>query len=553
MLPPGPYGPAQTQRQAPVALPLHPSMPAAPVPLRAPSREAPLNAGVRTPPLPMPVWQPVPSGRTDVSVSPVSPIATPAAAAKQSPTLTVLIRDFEMTANLPSDWVSDLSCCASLAEHILMVVSELAQGLRILVSLEPSGPSVPVPRTGREDPAWHQVYGNYQELLAEALQLSNADSVRGFFQQSSCAIPGKITWRLGEVQGFLRLCFTAFGLPAPNCHPAVWYQLIREVTDDAAGTINEDQSLQLLRLVLWRLSGSQAEKEVQPAQGSRLGVVGSAEGLAASVANMSSKAPSPEPSTRTPGSAAHEAAGPHMDGLEVSAMAQLRQYGIKSPYRIAWNESAPELRGSARWSGSFGPRAETGPGSKEMLAMAAMDPASQLPTSAANQREVPEAAPCPAEAAEVFTSGRCMVEVEQPDAHWANISFGALAENAEMITGAASATGAGREGEDGLSGSTGLSTGLGKTSEASKLPEEKEVCQLLEAVQTAFLDLAQRLGSQRAIWKGQQVPLGDMQWFDLKAPVDPQQVALQAASMVEEHYRAQGDHLNGLANELAEK
>lgn len=450
-----------------------------------------------------------------------------------------------MTANLPADWGSDLSCCASLAEHILLVVSELAQGLRILLSLGPSGPSVPVPRTGREDPAWHQVYSNHQELLAEALQLSNADSVRGFFQQSSCAIPGKLTWRLGEVQGFLRLCFTFFGLPAPNCHPAVWYQLIREVTDDTAGTINEDQSLQLLRLVLWRLSGSQAEKEVQPAQGSRLGVVGSAEGLA-SVA-MSSKAPSPEPSTRTPGSAAHEAAGPTMmDGLEVSIMeAQLRQYGVKSPYRIAWNESAPELRGSARWSGSFGPR-ETGPGSKEMLAMAAMDPASQPRTSVANQREVLEAAPC---SAEVLTSGRCMVEVEQPDAHWANISFGALAENAEMITGAAGAagaagaTGAGRESEDGLSGSTGLSTGPQKTSEASKLPEEKEVCQLLEAVQTAFLDLAQRLGSQRAIWKGQQVPLGDMQWFDLNA--DPHQAALQAASMVEEHYRAQGDHLNG--------
>ena len=39
-----------------------------------------------------------------------------------------------------------------------------------------------------------------------------------------------------------------------------------------------------------------------------------------------------------------------------------RQYGLKSSYRIAWNESAPELRSSARWSGSFGPRAETGPG-----------------------------------------------------------------------------------------------------------------------------------------------------------------------------------------------
>eukprot|EP00435_Cladocopium_sp_Y103_P004624 s2474_g1.t1 len=281
MRPPGPYGPAPAQPKAPVALPLHPSMPAAPAPLIRPPppvAPAPLNAGVRTPPVPMPVWQPVPSGRTDVSVPPTATPATPAA--KQSPTLTVLIRDFEMTANLPGDWGSDLSCCASLAEHILLVVSELAQGLRILVSLEPSGPSVPVPRTGREDPAWHQVYGNYQELLAEALQQSNADSVRGFFQQSSCATPGKITWRLGEVQGFLRLCFTAFGLPAPNCHPAVWYQLIREVTDDTAGSINEDQSLQLLRLLLRRLlSGSQAEKEVQPVQG-----------LAASVANMSSKA-----------------------------------------------------------------------------------------------------------------------------------------------------------------------------------------------------------------------------------------------------------------------
>jgi len=45
-----------------------------------------------------------------------------------------------------------------------------------------------------------------------------------------------------------------------------------------------------------------------------------------------------------------------------------RQYGIKSPYRIAWNESAPELRGSARWSGSFGPRAETGPGGAQFAA-----------------------------------------------------------------------------------------------------------------------------------------------------------------------------------------
>ncbi len=27
-----------------------------------------------------------------------------------------------------------------------------------------------------------------------------------------------------EVQGFLRLCFTALSLPAPKCHPAVWYQ-----------------------------------------------------------------------------------------------------------------------------------------------------------------------------------------------------------------------------------------------------------------------------------------------------------------------------------------
>ena len=99
-----------------------------------------------------------------------------------------------------------------------------------------------------------------------------------------------------------------------------------------------------------------------------------------------------------------------------------------------------------------------------------------------------------AEAAEVFTSGRCMVEVEQPDAHRANISFGALAENAEMITGAASATGAGREGEDGLSGSSlelseaVLLVGVGgqrqgsKTQlETSKNKREREWCDSSQA------------------------------------------------------------------------
>ncbi|CAK9111631.1 unnamed protein product [Durusdinium trenchii] len=30
--------------------------------------------------------------------------------------------------------------------------------------------------------------------------------------------------RSRQVQGFLRLCFTSVGLPAPSCHPAVWYQ-----------------------------------------------------------------------------------------------------------------------------------------------------------------------------------------------------------------------------------------------------------------------------------------------------------------------------------------
>ena len=96
--------------------------------------------------------------------------------------------------------------------------------------------------------------------------------VRGCFRQCSCALSGVLGWRTGEalvwarfsgkekktsptidhrklaglgaglgwgmrtcqllaldvrlaqVQGFLRLCFTSFGLPAASCHPAVWYQ-----------------------------------------------------------------------------------------------------------------------------------------------------------------------------------------------------------------------------------------------------------------------------------------------------------------------------------------
>eukprot|EP00913_Durusdinium_trenchii_P010794 g10125.t1 len=177
----------------------------------------------------------------------------PTALACKNPSLTILIRDFEMqmlgamrTPQLPGDWQSDLGCLAQCGRHITEVLSELAQQKRILVPL-PGGASVPVSLLGREGPpvqAWYQVYAGHQELLAEALQMRE-DVVRSFFRQSSCA-SNQLTWRLGEVQGFLRLCFTSVGLPAPSCHPAVWYQLIREIHDAPEAVLNEEQGVELI-------------------------------------------------------------------------------------------------------------------------------------------------------------------------------------------------------------------------------------------------------------------------------------------------------------------
>ncbi|CAK9111630.1 unnamed protein product [Durusdinium trenchii] len=124
----------------------------------------------------------------------------PTALACKNPSLTILIRDFEMqTPQLPGDWQSDLGCLAQCGRHITEVLSELAQQKRILVPL-PGGASVPVSLLGREGPpvqAWYQVYAGHQELLAEALQMRE-DVVRSFFRQSSCA-SNQLTWRLGEV------------------------------------------------------------------------------------------------------------------------------------------------------------------------------------------------------------------------------------------------------------------------------------------------------------------------------------------------------------------
>lgn len=465
-------GPAPVTAQMPQA-------PLPPVPALQPS-QAPMASQA-----PAPVWQAVQSTITDVGG-----IST------TEPTMKVLIRDFEMqNEDLPVDWESKMSCCGRCAQHITSVLSELAEGTQILIPLEPSGPSVPVPRTGREGPFWYQAYEGYQELVVEALSRSNADSVHRFFQDSSCAMHGLLTWRLGEVQGFLRLCFTALGLPAPKCHPAVWYQLIREVTDDLAARINEEQSLQLLRLVLQRvhIAGPRQDEGQTALPGHRV------ENLCG-VATVSSKAPSPAPSTRTPGSAERGDAQMPADA-EASPAAQLRP-SAPSPYRIAWHESAPTERpGAPQWRGAVKSDAGGSLPRYDSLPAAPSSISAQL-----HQSETVE--PCPA-----FLNTKELVEsaqmAEQMDSlPEMNISFGALADAVSMTAGASNEMCTGRS---------------ATTTEATKLPEEKEVCQLLEAVQTAFLDLAQRLGSQRAIWKGEgkegnEVLLGDMQWFDLSAP-----------------------------------
>ncbi|CAJ1398193.1 unnamed protein product [Effrenium voratum] len=478
------------------------------------------------------------------------------APAVKNPTLTILIRDFEMQhSQLPPCWESDLGSCAQCAQHISRVLQELAQGERVLVPLEPNGPSVPVPWAspeGRPVPDWYQAYAGYH-LLADALQESHGETVRGCFRQCSCALSGVLGWRTGEVQGFLRLCFTSFGLPAASCHPAVWYQLIREIAADPEGRLTEGQAMELLRRFLQRLRSFHAEAERANSQADageldERRARGALCALAASrgdtlLAAKASREASPVPSTRTPGSAA--APDPQREDVAQLAAASgtsgtasvtaCSSPSLASPcrrdgktFRIAWREGAPEEKAAVPGQEAEPPAPAPTPAPLPAWLDASVGFAS-FPRRSLH-REIEEKPRYP-----VFCS-----ELE-PEA--LSIGLGSLGTLPEATQGpplAQSALSPSAAAAPPLAAATMFATTttllemeLGKRLREpltegpiisrepaeAKLPEEVEVCRLLGAVQSACMDLAQRLHTQR---QGQPGGVhGGAQWFDMSTPSVP--------------------------------
>ncbi|CAE6967919.1 unnamed protein product, partial [Symbiodinium sp. CCMP2456] len=199
----------------------------------------------------------------------------------KNPTLSILIRDFEMeNPGLPGDWESDLGACGRCAKHISSMLLELALGDRILVPLAPGGPSVPVSKNGPQgqpSQTWQQAFAAHCPALQVALRQPNTAEVESCFAQASCSSAGSLGWRTGEVQRFMRLCFDSLGLPPPLCHPAVWYQMLREMTTDPAARLAKERAGEFLHLFLERLLSFQlAQQETQRAsqlQGSSASLV----------------------------------------------------------------------------------------------------------------------------------------------------------------------------------------------------------------------------------------------------------------------------------------
>ncbi|CAK9111633.1 unnamed protein product [Durusdinium trenchii] len=195
---------------------------------------------------------------------------------------------------------------------------------------------------------------------------------------------------------------------------------------------------------------------------------------------------------------------------------------VAKTFRIAWTDAAPEMDLRV-WRGAH--RVPGNPNAAGRLVAAPpvgspVTPILAVPAAVVQHREIQESPPM------------------LPELLEANVSFGALplrdpcgANSREFAAGVEPAEGlapvvqllepaerAGLEEECGFPRGTGASIDaarvevLPEPTPAPAHPEEKEVCKLLEAVQTACVDLAQRLGTQRAIWKGQ-VP-SDLQWLE---------------------------------------
>lgn len=184
-------------------------------------------------------------------------------------TLCVLARDFEMeNPSLPMKWQEDAACCARCAQHVCVLLFDLASGDRVLVPVAP-GRGVPVAEKTliteecAEAEDWPLQYapacgvqGPVRQVLAA---WGDGDSwrrqvLRPLFRQIDKKGTGLLNWRVGDVKQFMEFFLqAACGLAPPRCPSAVWYQLVRECGSGIRAGLNEEQAAFLARTFLERL------------------------------------------------------------------------------------------------------------------------------------------------------------------------------------------------------------------------------------------------------------------------------------------------------------
>ncbi|CAE7652561.1 unnamed protein product [Symbiodinium sp. CCMP2592] len=467
----------------------------------------------------------------------------------KNPTLSILIRDFEMeNPGLPGDWESDLGACGRCAKHISSMLLELALGDRILVPLAPGGPSVPVSKNGPQgqpSQTWQQAFAAYCPALQATLRQPNAAEVESCFAQASCSSAGSLGWRTGEVQRFMRLCFDSLGLPPPLCHPAVWYQMLREMTTDPAARLAKERASEFLHLFLERLLSFQlAQQETQRASqlhGSSSSVVTTKAEARADVVN----------------GACNFAASPDMKSFHLQAPVELAGAcaAVKDAAVFGLLADAPtkvRLSSHIKMDDGCSVPSTMTPGSGngveprrvledviqlQSASASAASPVFTLPVASpprqAEARKSPKA-PSPG-AGEIpspsfQTKGRCAATYSFGPLTFAKEEFPVLASPPQpqelqrpgfaTLETAATVVPSLAEAQFSAGGALqGAPDFQQQPTESRREPYEAEVCRLLEAVQGACTDLAQRLEHQRQAAVARPAP--GAQWYDMSTPALP--------------------------------
>lgn len=179
------------------------------------------------------------------------------------PAQCILVRDFEMqNPDLRNDWEEDCDTCAQCAQHICSIFFEMMTRERLAVPIFP-GRIVPVPVNVASladgasiDKEWYLKYSYLKVALLKAVHLYQSQPqtqnqlLRSVFRKMELPANGSISWKDGQVLGFVQKALATYGLPAPDVPDAIWYQLSRDVGADIQGNLTEVQAVELVRRLL---------------------------------------------------------------------------------------------------------------------------------------------------------------------------------------------------------------------------------------------------------------------------------------------------------------